>query len=674
MNRRILIFFSVIALLIGLCGITYAQDEEGSGIVPVPLELEDDDLFDDVDSDDADSDGSVFDTEEEVEPIKEKSWTVAEENLFKVSNVETMTDEDGNLVIYKYNDEDEILEKIIVLCPPKEILDEIMRDKLLRYREAYPHGYYGWAVPGSDLPLYEDIEGVEVEIEGLEEFYFEEQDFYSSDDDFENMNEGIEEESDINITETEEGFSEEISVSIFDDEETEEIPVEFDLEEGEEGENGEGTEMIEDEIGEEVTIEDFTEEDRYMIDDVYKSPLEKGLDGEEDGKEFPYPEKYINTLNEKYTIYTPEQSYIESILVREAYETGRITILVPQDIIIDWEDESYSCDLQGSFDSYHYLDGLLVSKFEVRKGLYKVLKYDQETGNIVSERIHQSRAGNTYDLYIFNSNGEVLRQEIYYNGELAYSKIPGEDREWFENVKLKFDMYGNLIEMNEVILNDMEETINSNIVEVDFSIYDIPVSDRAEYAEIGFRKTYFDNWEMVSKVEIYQFDGNKIGEFGPKMKIDGGLAVVRYYDLNGMIIREERYAQDKLYSTILFTFDEMGFISRISYVDVFSNVYKYKEGGSFYDGTGKELSEEEFIKVTPDYDFGYLTDEYITEDGRELLVGDDFYSNLQKFVLGYSDSEESDDYGVFDDDDDDVSDDDELEEGFMEETDDDDDF
>lgn len=579
MNRRILVLFIIIFISLFWTGICYAQEDTNE-----------DSFFSESSEDD---DEGYSESGEEIQQI---STLKVKETIFgKAVRVEQMIDEDGNILLYYYNAEDQIIEKVIFICPPKEILDKILAEKMLKHKEAYPGGNYTFELPGGE-PIYEPDYDEELEIEEVEDFSIEDTPFIELED--------------------EEGYGEgddSITVAVFDDEDEEPIAT---SEEDLEG-------MIE--------LEEVTEEETYMIDD---------------NNIIPGAGKYADTLLERYTIYTPEQSYIESLLVREAYEPGRIAIIVAQDINVNWDEETYTCNFRSSYDSFHYLNGILVTKFEVRKSMYKVIRYSQETGNPISERIHQYRAGNSYDLYLFYINTEVQRQEIYYNGEIAYSTTPDDNIERFENVVLKYDMHGNLLAMEEIILNDYEEVMNKDILTLDFSIYEIPPSERAPYAELGLRKTYYDNWEMVSKVEYYLFGGE--------------MAVVRYYGLNGLVFREERYADKKLYTTIIFTFDELGYISRISYTDVFDNVYKYKEGDSFYNKDGEEVSEEEFISIQPDY-------------AVDTLIDDGFYQKLLDEIYGYTEDEVEDE-GYYDEDegyyeDEDYYEDEEIEEGFEEEED-----
>jgi hypothetical protein len=618
MNKRrylVLIIIIVFALTAGISVAQESEEEDGdSGIIPVTIdvtgeeegEADGTEEIEEENGEETNIDDETTDVEEEgTTPEEVEPWTVSDSMLREIAKVETFTDEDGNTVVYYYNSEDKILEKAIFICPPREVLEGLLQEKMIKAKEAFPGGNYTFKVPGSDKPVYEDEEDREVEIEGLETF----------------------EEVDVEIqdtpseeTDVEEGMEEEtMDVAVFDDE-SEETPIEV---------NG-------DDLDEEILIDEFKEEEKYMVEDNI----------------IPGPGKYYDNLKEKYTIYKPEQSYIESLLVREAYEAGRIAIIVAQDVKINWEsiqfnedtekyEGTYECNFRSSRDSYHYLDGILITKFEVRKGTYKVMKYDTETGNILTERIHQYRAGNSYDLYVYHTNGDLKRQEIYYNGKLAYSTTPESNFTRFENVSLTFDFNGNLNTMDEVILKDLEETINQNIVTVDFSIYDVPNEERVKYSEIGHRKTYYDNWEMVTKVELYQFGGE--------------VAVIRYYGLNGMLIREERYEDNRLYSTIVFSFDEMGFISRINYIDVFGDVYKYKEGDSFYNAQGKEISEDEFKALKPDYDFSHVT---------EIEGGDNFYTELQNQITGYEEEEmETDEEDVEEVD----TEEEEIEEGLEEE-------
>jgi hypothetical protein len=575
MNRRILIILVIVFASLFLAGIVYAQDDDSS----IGIDVGEDDFF----TEETATEVEEY-TEEEAQtmsPIK------VNETLFGVvERVEQFIDEDGNAVYYYYNSEDQIIEKVIFICPPKEILDVILAERLLRQKEAFPGGNYTFELPGGGA-IWEPEIYEELEIEEIDDFDLNDEPYIDI------------EEEDYGVTE------EDISVAIFDEEsEDPVITTEVDIEE-------------------EISIEEMEQEETYMIDD---------------NNIIPGSGKYVDTMLEKYTIFTPEQSYIESLLVREAYEPGRIAIVVAQDIAINWDEGTYVCDFKSSFDAFHYLDGILVTKFEVRKGSYKTVRYSMETGNPVSERIHHSRAGSSYDLYLYYVNDEVQRQEIYYNGEIAYSTTPDDNIERFENVVLKYDLYGNLVAMEEIILNDYEETMNRGILTVDFSIYEIKPTDRAPYAELGLRKTYFDNWEMVKQVEYYMFGGE--------------MALVRYYGLNGLLFREERYADKKLYSTVIFTFDELGYLSRINYIDVFQNVYKYKEGESFYNKYGEEVTEEEFIAIQPDY-------------AVDLSYDDGFYQQLLEQIYGTL--EEVIEEATEDDmEEEDFIEDEELEEGFEE--------
>jgi hypothetical protein len=56
------------------------------------------------------------------------------------------------------------LEKVIYVCPPKELLDKIFNNKLAWHNEAYPVDYYGWRFSGTNKPVYEVNLNGEIEI------------------------------------------------------------------------------------------------------------------------------------------------------------------------------------------------------------------------------------------------------------------------------------------------------------------------------------------------------------------------------------------------------------------------------------------------------------------------------------------------------------------------------
>ncbi len=693
MNRRILLVLIIILSVFFWAGVTFAQESDDSEVIPLTLDVDedvdDDQSAEDSENDDENEDGEDgeedeadnpedegMDIEDEGMDIEDEDMDADDEDLgglepvdedddmdvediepedidmedeagaaevievdpFTVDDAlarmvvrsETFTDEDGNTVVYHYNEDGQILEKVVYLCPPKEVLDELFQKKLFKMSADFPGGIYTFRMPGYDEPIYYIDVNEEIEIEGVDEF--EGEDEYLEDGIFDFLQE----------TEVEEGLSEEeIEIAVFDDES--DIPIYISTEDGE--------------VVDDINIEEFEQKERYFVEDDL-------LVG---------PGNYVNTLADKYTVYEPEQTYLEGIILRESmnYDVGRVTILVPQDVIINYTEKTYICDFNGSYDAYHYLDGVLVTKFEDRKGMKKVIKYDMESGNPVVERIHHSQAGTTYDLQIYYSNGEVKRQEIFYGGEMAYTTIPDRpESDFFFHVTMDYYPDGTVKTMEEIVLLDLDETMNRAIMPVDFTMEDIERQERAKYAEIGISKTYYDNWELVSQVELYMFGGVREGEFGEDMEYKTGMALVRYYGPNGLLIREERYAGDKLYSTIVITFDAGGALERINYLDVKGNVYKFKEGGAFYNGEGEEVTLEDFKDIRPEYDFEYLTEDYITEDYKVWLKGDDFYTNFQKYILGYEQEEETDDGYVEGDDDDDYGDDDDdddIEEGLEEE-------
>jgi hypothetical protein len=699
MNRRILLVLIIILAVFSWTGIAFAQESD-SEVIPLTLDVDEDgeDGEDDTeeglvieDDDDEEEDGEDEDGEEDgdetvppedteeptdemdmddedmeeddvdlggLEPVEEEEetdvediqpediemeedmgqaevmevepFTVDDALTRKVVRTETFTDEDNNTVVYHYNEDGNILEKVVYLCPPEDILEELFQKKLFKMSADFPGGIYTFRMPGYDEPIYYIEVNEEIEIEGVEEFEGEE----------EFLEEGVfdyfEEEVDV-----EEGLSEEdIEAAIYDEESDRPIYI---------SQEDEG-------IVEEVDIEEFEQKERYFDEDDI-------LVG---------PGNYVDTLDEKYTVYQPEQSYLDGIILRESmnYEVGRVTIIVSQDVIVNYEEETYVCDFKGSYDAYHYLDGVLVSKFEDRKGMKKVIKYDKDSGNKVLERVHHSQAGTTYDLqtvYVYD-NGQIKeRKEIFYMGEMAYTTLPDKpDTIFFFQVVVDYYNDGTIKSMEEILLLDLDETMKKAIMPVDFTMEDIELQERAKYAEIGVRKTYYDNWELVSQVEMYMFGGVREGDYGEHMEYKTGMALVRYYGPNGLLIREERYAGDKLYSTTVITFDEGGNLDRISYIDVHGNTYKFKEAGAFYNGDGEEVTMEEFEEIRPEYDFEYLTEEYTTEDEKVWLKGDDFYKNFQKYILGadaeedeeveeeYVEGDDDEDYSDDDDDDDDI--------------------
>jgi hypothetical protein len=686
MNRRILIILIMIITVLFWANISFAQESE-SEILPLTLDLDNDeengeindnnndlgglepvdddedivdtDTTDDdediVDTDTTDDDEDIVDTDttdddmaiEDIEPeddIVMDDYDIAEveavspyttdDALAKyVVRTERFTDEDGNVVLYHYNQNGQILEKVIYLCPPKEITEKLFQDKLFKMSGAFPGGVYTFRMPGYDEPIYYvEIKG-DIEIEGLDEFTGEE----------EYVDGGVYDFIEINVEEgLEEGLKEEdIEVGIFENDS--EIPIYITTEDGE--------------VFDDINIEEFTQRDRYFVEDDL-------LVG---------PGNYVDSLAKRYTAFEPEQSYLEGIILRESmnYEMGRVTIVIAQDVIVNYKEKTYTCDFKGSYDTYHYLDGVLVTKFEDRKAMKKVTKFDMDSGNPVTERIHHSMAGNTYDLLIFYTNGNVRRQEIFYGGEMSYTEIPDRPQsEFFFHVVLDYYNDGTVKTMQEILLLDLDETMYRAIMPVEFTMEEIERQERVKYAELGISKTYYDNWELVSQVEIYMFGGVSEGDmvYGDT-EYKSGMALVRYYSPNGLLMREERYVDDKLYSTIVVLFDEGGYLKRINFVDIHGNVYKFKEGDTFYNSLGESIPMEEFEDLRPAYDFEYLTETYITKDGKEWLRGDDFYTNFQKYIIGFDeekeDEDEDEDY-VEGDDDEDYSDDD-IEEGLEEE-------